>query len=169
MPLCAPPEPCRLDQAEAIIAIQKSGSPLGRDGAGVRAPRHIVRTAVVALTPGSGLTTAASAALEVSRASVHRYRAARIAPPRATKPRPPVARALRTSERDQVLAHLRPPRLKDQTPTEVYATLPGEGVYLCRVRTMYLDPCRSGRGRRTPPPASPPGLSKARTAGRRAK
>ena len=127
-----------------------------------------MRTAVVALTPGSGLTTAVCAALEVSRATVHRHRTALAAPPRATKPQPPVARALRENERDQVLAHLRPHRLKDQTPTEVYATLPGEGVCLCRVRTMYLDPCSSGRGRPTPPPASPPGLSKARAAGRRA-
>ena len=122
--------------------------------------------AVVALTPGSGLTTAVCTALEVSRASVHRHRAALTAAPRVTKPRPSVARALPESARDQVLAHLRAPRLKDQTPTEVYATLLDEGVYLCSIRTMYLDPCNSGRGRRTPPPASPPGLPKARSAGR---
>ena len=35
------------------------------------------------------------------------------------------------------LAQLRTPRFAGQTPTEVYATLPDEGVYLCRVRTMY--------------------------------
>ena len=93
--------------------------------------------AVVALSPASGLTMAVCAALEVSRASVQRHRRALTAPPRATKPRLPVARALRTSERDQVLAHLRAPRFADQTPTEVYATLPGEGVYLCSIRTMY--------------------------------
>ena len=98
--------------------------------------------AVVALIPGSGLTTAVCAALEVSRASVHRHRRALTAPPRATKPRPPVPRALPESERDQVLAHLRTPRFADQTPTEVYATLLDEGVYLCSIRTMYLDPCR---------------------------
>ena len=98
--------------------------------------------AVVALTPASGLTTAVCTALEVSRASVQRHRRALTAPPRPTKPRLPVARALRTSERDQVLAHLRASRLKDQTLTEVYATLLGEGVYLCSIRTMYLDPCR---------------------------
>ena len=49
-----------------------------------------------------------------------------------------------------MLAHLRTPRLKDQTPTEVHASLPGEGVYLCRVRTIYLDPCRPWRGCGTP-------------------
>ena len=98
--------------------------------------------AVVALTPDSGLTMAVCAALEVSRASVQRHRRALTAPQRATKPRPPVARALPECERDQVLAHLRTPRFADQTPTEVYATLLDEGVYLCSIRTMYLDPCR---------------------------
>ena len=93
--------------------------------------------AVVALTPDSGLTTAVCTALKVSRASVHRHRAALTAPPRGEKPRTPVARALRTSERDQVLAHLQTPRFSDQTPTEVYATLLDEDVYLCSIRTMY--------------------------------
>ena len=93
--------------------------------------------AVVALPPCSGLTTAACAALEVSRASVHRHRVALAAPPRVAKSRPPSARALPENERDQVLAHLRTPRFADQTPTEVYATLLDEGVYLCSIRTMY--------------------------------
>jgi len=53
------------------------------------------------------------------------------------KPRPPVARALPESERDQVLAQLSTPRFVDQTPTEVFATLLDEGVYLCSIRTMY--------------------------------
>ena len=35
------------------------------------------------------------------------------------------------------LDQLQTPRFADQTPTEVYATLPDEGVCLCRVRTMY--------------------------------
>ncbi|MFT6229215.1 MAG: hypothetical protein ACJARE_003641 [Paracoccaceae bacterium] len=29
------------------------------------------------------------------------------------------------------------PVFSDQTPTEVYATLRDEGVYLCSIRTMY--------------------------------
>ena len=93
--------------------------------------------AVVALAPGSGLTTAVCAALDLSRASVHRHHTALLAPPRAAKQRHPVARALPESERDQVLAHLRAHRFADQTPTEVYATLLDEGVYLCSIRTMY--------------------------------
>lgn len=93
--------------------------------------------AVVALIPSSGLTTAVCTALEVSRASVHRHRRTLTDPPRPTKLRSPVARALPERERDQVLAHLRTPRFSDQTPAEVYATLLDEGVYLCSIRTMY--------------------------------
>ena len=97
---------------------------------------------VVALTPGSRLTAAICTALKVSRASVHRHRVALTAPPRAEMARGPSARAPPEttgpeSERDQVLAQLRTPRFADQTPTEVYATLLDEGIYLCRVRTMY--------------------------------
>jgi hypothetical protein len=44
-----------LDQAEAIIAIQKSGCASGRDASGVRQQRHIVMAAVVALISGSGV------------------------------------------------------------------------------------------------------------------
>ena len=93
--------------------------------------------AVVALIPGNRLTAAVCAALAVSRASVHRHRVALAAPPRLKRRRAPSARALPESERDQVLAQLRTPRFADQTPTEVYATLLDEGIYLCRVRTMY--------------------------------
>ena len=93
--------------------------------------------AAIALPAGSGLTTAVCAALEVSRASVLRHRAALTAPPRAVKTRAPSARALPESERGQVLAHLRTPRFADQTPTEVFATLLDEGTYLCSIRTMY--------------------------------
>ena len=98
--------------------------------------------AVVALTPGSRLTAAICTALAVSRASVHRHRVALTAPPRAETRRAPSARAPPEttgpeSERDQVLAQLRTPRFADQTPTEVYATLLDECIYLCRVRTMY--------------------------------
>jgi putative transposase len=72
--------------------------------------------AAIALPAGSGLTTAVCAALAMSRASVLRHRAALTAPPRAVKPRLPSARALPTSERDQVLAHLRTPRFFRSDP-----------------------------------------------------
>ena len=132
----------RLDQAEAIIAIQKKWQRCWT--------RWIWRPAAAANHDGrrcgfgSGrrpddcrLRGTACAALEVSRASAHRHRAALTAPPRVKKPRPHSVRALPEVERDQVLAHLQTSRFCDQTPTEVYATLPDEGVYLCSIRTMY--------------------------------
>ena len=136
-----------------------------------------MRTAVAALIPGSGLTTAVCAGLEVSRASVHRHRTALLAPPRAPKPRPPVARALPENERDQVLAHLRTARFADQTPA------PESGP---RVWPRSMPPCRVkasicvGSARCTSILAAHGevaerrrlrrhrGLAKARTAGRRA-
>ena len=93
--------------------------------------------AVVALPAHTRLTTAVCAALEVSRASLHRHRVALTAPPRVAKRRPASGRALPESERDQVLAYLRAPRFADQTPAEVYATLLDEGIYLCSIRSMY--------------------------------
>ena len=62
---------------------KKSSGTVGRAGADVRQQRQIVTAAVVALTPGSRLTAAICTVLEVSRASVHRHRAALTAPPRA--------------------------------------------------------------------------------------
>ena len=83
--------------------------------------------AVVALPAHTGLTSAACAALKVSRASLHRHRAALTAPPRKAKQQPPVARALPESEREQVLAHLHTPRFANQTPT------PESGRGLCHL------------------------------------
>ena len=127
----------RLDQAEAIIAIQKRCCAAGRSGADTQQQRQTVMAEVVALTPGSRLTAAICTALAVSRASVHRCRVALTGTPRAETRRAPSARALPKSERDQVLAKLLTPRFADQTPTEVYATLLDEGIYLCSIRTMY--------------------------------
>jgi hypothetical protein len=77
----------RLDQAEAIIVLQKRGSTSGRDGADAKAQRQIMMAAAIALPAGSGLTTAVCAALAVSRASGLRHRAARLAPPCTQNPR----------------------------------------------------------------------------------
>src|SRR3954467_9758446 len=52
---------------------------------------------------------------------------ARLAPPRALGP----------EERSRVLDVLRTPRFVDLAPTEIYATLLDEGVYLCSIRTLY--------------------------------
>ena len=103
--------------------------------------------AVVALIPGSGLTSAVCAALEVSRASVYRHRVALVAPPRTEKPRQHSARALSESEPDQVLALLSTPRFANQTSTEVYAILlriPRK-MGICSTRSWALIPRHRGK------------------------
>jgi len=89
-------------------------------------------SAVPDLAPAVG-TTAACAALGVSRATVYRRRRPRPAP--APRPRP--TRALTAGERQAVLAQLHGPRFVDHAPREIYATLLDEGHYLCSPRTMY--------------------------------
>src|SRR5207237_6254407 len=54
--------------------------------------------------------------------------------PRVWSPQP---RALRQTERSQVLGILHEERFVDQAPASVYATLLDEGRYLCSVPTMY--------------------------------
>jgi transposase InsO family protein len=93
--------------------------------------------AVVALAPASGLTTAACAALGVSRASVHRRRARLTAPPAIVRPRPRPTRALSVPQQRTVLDLLHAPRFADQAPAEIYASLLDEGTYHCSIRTMY--------------------------------
>jgi transposase InsO family protein len=93
--------------------------------------------AVAALAPTPGLTAAACAGLNLSRASVYRQRADLARPPAAHRPRPSPRRSLAVAERQTVLGLLRAPRFADQAPAEVYASLLDEGVYLCSIRTMY--------------------------------
>lgn len=93
--------------------------------------------AIVALTPASGLTKAACAALGVSRASVQRRRTRLAAPPAIRGPRPKPARALTPRQQQEVLDLLHAPRFADQAPAEIYATLLDEGIYHCSIRTMY--------------------------------
>jgi putative transposase len=85
--------------------------------------------AVAALTPASGLTQAACAALGVSRASVQRRRARLAAPPAIPRPRPKPARALTPWQQQEVLDLLHAPRFADQAPAEIHATLLDEGAY----------------------------------------
>src|SRR5664279_2544449 len=93
--------------------------------------------AVVALVPASGLTSAACAALGVSRASVQRRRARLTAPPAIVRPRPRPTRALSVPQQRTVLDLLHAPRFADQAPAEIYASLLDEGTYHCSIRTMY--------------------------------
>jgi transposase InsO family protein len=77
---------------------------------------------------------AACSALGLPLASFYRCRNPKAGP---TKPPRRQARALTVEERAQVLAVLHEDRFVDLAPSEVYATLLDEGVYLCSIRTMY--------------------------------
>ena len=46
-------------------------------------------------------------------------------------------RALTPQEREAIYQHLYEPRFVDLTPSEIYATLLDEGIYLCSQRTLY--------------------------------
>jgi len=87
--------------------------------------------------PAQGTLKAVCAALGLSRASLHRRKAVFDREPSPKKPRPKPERALSEAEKQAVLAVLHEPRFVDLAPTEIYATLLDEGVYLCSIRTLY--------------------------------
>jgi putative transposase len=94
----------------------------------------MIASAVSELAPVVG-TSAACAALAVSRATHYRRRLGpRHGPP---APRPTPARALSPDERATVLETLHADRFIDSAPAEVVATLLDEGTYLASERTMY--------------------------------
>ena len=94
-------------------------------------------SAVVALAPAHRLNAAACAALGVSRASVHRYRARLNRPPTVPRLRPKPKRALSVEQWLAVRDLLREPRFVDLAPAEIYASLLDQGTYHCSIRTMY--------------------------------
>jgi hypothetical protein len=71
--------------------------------------------------------------LGVPRASL--YRRMQPAAPCRVRPRP--ARALCAAERQIVLDHLHSQRFCDKAPSEIYARLLDEDIYLCSIRTMH--------------------------------
>ncbi|CAN5439599.1 IS3 family transposase [soil metagenome] len=75
-------------------------------------------------------------ALGLKRATYYRL----IQPPKALadkKPRVGPPRALSDDERDKVLNVLHEDRFVNQAPSEIYAKLLDECIYLCSIRTMY--------------------------------
>ncbi len=100
----------------------------------------MIDTAIEQLSPLVGVKAACDA---VGRPRHSHYRAHPLTPASAaarTAKRPvrvPQPRALRAGERAAVLEVLHCERFVDLAPAEVYATLPGEGVYLCSESTMY--------------------------------
>jgi putative transposase len=94
----------------------------------------MIEAAVEELTPLVG-TRPACRALGVAPATIYRRR--RPPPPRHVRERPVPERALSDAEREAVLEVLRSERFVDASPAQVWATLLGEGRYLCSERTMY--------------------------------
>ena len=82
---------------------------------------------------GSGL---ACEAFGMPKATYHRRRQSKLVEQRASKARHS-PRRLTAEERIAVLVVLHSDRFADGSPSEVYATLLDEGVYLCSVSTMY--------------------------------
>ncbi len=79
---------------------------------------------------------AACSALDVSRATLYRSRQPH-AEPKPDRVRAPSPRRLDAAERKHILDTLHLPEFADQPPTEVYAALLGQGIYLASIRTMY--------------------------------
>lgn len=86
---------------------------------------------LVALVP----TRRACALLGVPRASRYRRRGLAVAPTRRPRPAPP--NALTSAERQQLLDVLHQRRFCDLPPTQVWARLLDDGVYLASISTMY--------------------------------
>jgi len=107
---------------------------------------------------------AACLALEVSRASLYRKRRSPASPMPMVRVRRPSPRRLAEAERERVLDMLHLPEFVDQPPTEVYATLLGQGTYLASIRTMYRVLAEYGetkerRNQRRPHPHAKPSLT----------
>ena len=95
--------------------------------------------AVASLTPAPAIVPACRA-VGVTRASFYRHtHPPAVIPPSGTgaEPRRASPRALSTTERQAVRDVLHAPRFVDRSPTEAYATLLDEGVYLASARTFY--------------------------------
>jgi len=89
------------------------------------------------LPASGGLTGACCTAPGLSRASLYRRQDHRRKPLSALRPRPTPSRALIPCERQSVLDVLRELRFADLARAEIYASLPGEGICMCSIRTMY--------------------------------
>ena len=73
----------------------------------------------------------------------------------------PTGRYIGEAERTQIRAVLNSERFCDMTPRQIYATLLGEGRYVCHWRTMYrilveCDQVRERRNQRKHPPYRKP-------------
>jgi putative transposase len=105
--------------------------------------------AAASLAPTVGIAPACRA-LGLARASFYRTTRPPIVPsttPARAPARRSAPRALDLTERQAVLDQLHAPRFADRSPTEVYATLLDEGVYLASERTFYRLLAENGETR----------------------
>ncbi|MDQ7839341.1 MAG: IS3 family transposase [Thermodesulfobacteriota bacterium] len=128
----------RLKRAELLLDIQKKNfRDNGHPPEGCRDRRRRLMNAVIAIEKDTG-TREACKALGIPKSSL--YRAMKPEQP-GHPPSPRVKmkhpRALSFAEREDVLAVLDSERFQDKSPSEVYATLLDEGVYLCSITSMY--------------------------------
>ena len=105
--------------------------------------------AAVSLAPTVGIAPTCRA-LGLARASFYRAMRPPVARPTSSGDAPPrrsSPRALDPAERQAVSDQLHAPRFADSSPTEVYATLLDEGVYLASERTLYRILAEKGETR----------------------
>jgi len=105
----------------------------------------MMEQAVEELTPIVG-TRPACRAFGVAPATIYRRRRPP-QPPKPRKPRVPPARALSSTERQEVLEELHSERFVDCSPAQVWATLLDEERYLASERTMYRILAANGETR----------------------
>src|SRR5208282_1917553 len=86
------------------------------------------------LVPITGIRSACRV-LTVSRATC--YRALTAKPIKTKMLRISTGRQLSQAERDNILVILSSPEFVDKAPTEVYATLLDQGIFLCSISSMY--------------------------------
>ena len=106
-------------------------------------------TAITELAPQVGVRTACEV-LGVAQAGYYR-RHRQSPPPQRSDPTPqrdrPQPRALSEAERQAILEQLHSDRFVDVSPSEVWATLLDEGVYLGSISTFYRLLRRAGESR----------------------
>ena len=92
--------------------------------------------AIAVLPSKSRMVAASSAALGVSRASLHRRITRQKHSAGRPRRRPKPQRALSQPEHQALPDVLRSPRFADRAAAEIYARLFDQGIFLCSIRTM---------------------------------
>lgn len=97
------------------------------------------------------------------RSSVYHQKKQSVCPVGHARAKTPSPRALSYIERGEILSVMNSPRFVDMPPRQIYATLLGEGRFLCSISSMYRvlrseDQSRERRAQRTLPKRAKPEL-----------